>query len=404
MPVLAWDVVGLERAIRKHLSPGGSGVRFSFPLVKSDESSREVVGVATSEDLDAGDEVLEYQGSKAAFQSWLGNLREMHQPVAVGKALAVECDDSRRAISVRAFISKGAESTWQKILDGTLTAYSVGGTRLKSEVRKDGTRVTSQWKMNELSLVDSPANPACRISLVKVLRRDGEMEKLKLGSALEAVAKQLAAGCRPLPHEVTRVLALAGSPVVCNEVAPRDWRVLGPPLSMTLATLARGLRMPGVTEEQVEKIVGVVPRALQPLLPAVGGRPGGAVDARLEKSEGASVPDADALYEEVADGVRQVAAVAALRGMDIHRDLEAALLKVASWRNSGVVPGTALVKRAGPTLAELAAMEEKLTSELQKWHSQNLPQNVPQYRELSATYFRVSQMRKAADRRAMARS
>jgi hypothetical protein len=48
------------------------------------------------------------------------------------------------------------------------------------------------------------------------------------------------------------------------------------------------------------------------------------------------------------------------------------------------------------TAQELTEMEEKLRVALSDWHSKNLPQNVPEYRRLSDSYFIVSQRLKAA--------
>jgi hypothetical protein len=150
-----------------------------FPFTKIDEERRVVVGIATADNIDKSDEIVDFKASLDAFGNWIGNIREMHAPKAVGKALSYRpvdvYDDNGqlvRAIEVEAYVSKGAEDTWQKVLDRTLKGFSIGGniedakpefhTRLKKMVR----RIT-KYALGELSLVDNPCNPIAHISVVK---------------------------------------------------------------------------------------------------------------------------------------------------------------------------------------------------------------------------------------------
>lgn len=157
-------------------------MRFAFPISKTEEleDGRLLIeGVATSEALDCQGDILDYEGSKKAFEKWRGNLREAHDPKKpVGKALEVIPDDESKSIAVRAFISKGAPDTQAKILDGTLAMFSVGGgaptkTKLEKSGGKTARRVL-EWPMTELSLVDVGANPDAAVSVLKVA--DGEEE------------------------------------------------------------------------------------------------------------------------------------------------------------------------------------------------------------------------------------
>jgi hypothetical protein len=159
------------------------------PFTKIDKEKRMVRGVATAEVMDSQGEVLTYAGSKAAMQSWVGNIREMHQAVAVGKRVEIEFDDARRLVIVTAYVSRGAQDTWEKCLDGTLSMYSIGGARLRSTLRAASecpeqvfagaasrpsqVRWTDTWRMHELSLVDAGANPKAVFELVKF--RDGRL-------------------------------------------------------------------------------------------------------------------------------------------------------------------------------------------------------------------------------------
>ena len=165
---------------------GGSNLQFSFPLVKVDKNTGVIRGIATSELIDKTGEVLTYAGSKVAFKNWLGNIREQHDPhKAVGKAVEIEFNDAKKEIVVTARISKAAPDTLTKVHEGILRFFSVGGRRVRSEVkdaaslperffravsrRPKQARITQAWEMNELSLVDAPALPVARFELVKMV-------------------------------------------------------------------------------------------------------------------------------------------------------------------------------------------------------------------------------------------
>src|SRR6266542_1701435 len=73
-----------------------------------------------------------------------------------------------RGIYASAYVSKGAEATWEKVLDGTLTGFSIGGDILEQESRfvpdmNKTIRFVKDYDLVELSLVDNPANPLANI-------------------------------------------------------------------------------------------------------------------------------------------------------------------------------------------------------------------------------------------------
>ena len=154
-------------------------LQLSFPISFIKKEERVVVGIATSDNIDKSGDVVDFQASVSAFGNWQGNIREMHQPLAVGKAVGYRSVDINhegqnfKGIEVSAYISKGAEDTWQKVLDGTLSAFSIGGRimeRVEDEhrmFRGHPVSVVTEYELGELSLVDNPANPAANITLVK---------------------------------------------------------------------------------------------------------------------------------------------------------------------------------------------------------------------------------------------
>jgi Domain of unknown function (DUF6321) len=167
-------------------------LNFSFPINMVKKEQRIVSGIATADNIDKSNDVVDFAASEIAFKNWQGNIREMHAPIAVGKAISykpIKMKDADgkeyNAIEVEAYISKGAESTWQKILDGTLRAFSIGGKIMKKEIlagklhNNRPINIIKEYELGELSLVDNPANALATIDLVK-MDTDG-----KLGYALE---------------------------------------------------------------------------------------------------------------------------------------------------------------------------------------------------------------------------
>ena len=152
----------------------------SFPIDMIKKEERIVSGIATADNIDKVGDIVDFEASLSAFKSWQGNIREMHAPIAVGKAISYKPIKIRgvegeeyNAIQVEAYISKGAENTWQKILDGTLRAFSIGGKIVRKEMVQNKVHngrpvhIIKQYDLGELSLVDNPANAIATIDLVK---------------------------------------------------------------------------------------------------------------------------------------------------------------------------------------------------------------------------------------------
>ncbi len=137
------------------------------PIVRINPQLREVTVRATSEREDAFHTRFLFEASRDAFERWAGNVREMHQPVAVGCAARILPYPAERAIDVVLRVSKGAEQTWQKILDGTLKGASIGAANVQWQRDKSGISTAIKYDLVELSLVDNPANPDCQIYVIR---------------------------------------------------------------------------------------------------------------------------------------------------------------------------------------------------------------------------------------------
>ena len=162
----------------------GDNLRLSMPFSKVDKERRIVSGFASLDNLDKQDDIVTAEASMEAFAKFRGNIREMHQPLAVGKMVNFKEDkyfdpESKKfykGVFVSAYVSKGAQDTWEKVLDGTLTGFSIGGRMNKwddgfDEKSDKAIRIIKQYDLIELSLVDSPANQFANI--VSVEKVDG---------------------------------------------------------------------------------------------------------------------------------------------------------------------------------------------------------------------------------------
>ena len=169
---------------KAHWVTTGDNVRLSMPIGKVDIERRMVSGFATLDNIDKQGDIVTTESSINAFKNFRGNLREMHQPSAVGKIVSFKEDryfdpNEKKFYSgvyVSAYVSKGAQDAWEKVLDGTYTGFSIGGNiktwddAFNEEMDKT-IRVIKEYDLYELSLVDSPANQFA--SIVSIEKQDG---------------------------------------------------------------------------------------------------------------------------------------------------------------------------------------------------------------------------------------
>ncbi len=171
----------------------GDSVRFSMPIGKIDQERRIVSGFATLDNIDKQNDIVTTEASITAFKKFRGNLREMHQPSAVGKVVSFKEDryfdpETKKFYSgvyVSAYVSKGAQDTWEKVLDGTLTGFSIGGNITKSddEFNKEldkPVRIIKEYQLHELSLVDNPANEFANVLSIEKGELGGYLAKTEI--------------------------------------------------------------------------------------------------------------------------------------------------------------------------------------------------------------------------------
>jgi hypothetical protein len=185
---------------KSNWSSDGENLHLSVPFTKVNRENRTVSGFATLDNVDQTGDVVTAEASMKAFENFRGNLREMHQSIAVGKVVSFKpetyydqkSNNFYNGVYVTSYISKGAQDTWEKVLDGTLSGFSIGGKIKESdnEVNKatgEAVRFIKDYDLVELSIVDSPANELCNIfSIEKV---NGQM--IYKGIATEVVTENI---------------------------------------------------------------------------------------------------------------------------------------------------------------------------------------------------------------------
>ena len=175
-------------------------LRLSMPIGKVDAERRIVSGFASLDNIDKQDDIVTAEASVKAFKNFKGNLREMHQPSAVGKMVSFKEDryfdpNSKKfynGVYVSAYVSKGAQDAWEKVLDGTYSGFSIGG-NIKSwddaynaDLDK-AIRIIKDYDLYELSLVDSPANQFA--SIISVEKVNGQ--NVVTGSSAETIIENV---------------------------------------------------------------------------------------------------------------------------------------------------------------------------------------------------------------------
>ena len=209
---------------KAHWDTEGDSVRLSMPFSKVDEERRIVSGFATLDNVDKQMDIVTQEASIKAFEKFRGNIREMHQPTAVGKMINFKEDkyfdpESKKFYSgvyVSAYVSKGAQDTWEKVLDGTLSGFSIGGKMndwddAYDEKMDSKIRVIKDYDLVELSLVDSPANQFASILSVEKVNGVDVLKGEGIETVLENVFWDEESGLVMLSENETEISPTSGS-------------------------------------------------------------------------------------------------------------------------------------------------------------------------------------------------
>ena len=180
----------MKEIAKAHWVASGDNVRLSMPIAKVDQERRIVSGFASNDNEDSQADVVLSEASQRAFSRFRGNIREMHQPIAVGKMVNFReesfGDPSTgqiyKGVYVDVYVSKGAQDTWEKVLDGTLSGFSIGGNVLDADTEFDkaagkSVRFIKDYELVELSLVDNPANHLANVFSIEKMADGSQVMK-----------------------------------------------------------------------------------------------------------------------------------------------------------------------------------------------------------------------------------
>jgi HK97 family phage prohead protease len=133
------------------------------PFCKVDAEQRMVYGYASTEKRDQQGEVITRNAIERALPDYMkfANIREMHQPSAVGTAQEAHMDANGLYIGAKVVDDRA----WAKVKSGVYKGFSVGG---KVQARDpDDRSIITALELSEISLVDRPANPEAVFEIVK---------------------------------------------------------------------------------------------------------------------------------------------------------------------------------------------------------------------------------------------
>ena len=211
---------------KAHWDTEGDNVRLSMPFTKVDKERRVVSGFATLDNVDKQADIVTTDASLKAFAKFRGNIREMHQPTAVGKMISFKEDkyfdpEAKKFYSgvyVSTYISKGAQNTWEKVLDGTLSGFSIGGKMNKwddgyDEKIDSKIRIIKDYDLVELSLVDNPANQFANVLSVEKVDGVDMIKGESLDTPIENVFWDAESGIVMLSENDSEVSPTSNAPM-----------------------------------------------------------------------------------------------------------------------------------------------------------------------------------------------
>lgn len=166
-------------------------MRLYAAITKIDEDQHMVFGYASTEALDSQGEVVKREALEAALPDYMrfANIREMHQPSAVGVATEAELDDKGLFLAAKIV----DPTAWEKVSSGVYKGFSIGGQVVNRD--KAQKHVITGVKLSEISLVDRPANPEAVFTMFKadVVEKVGARNSAADLSTIQAIHDQAVA-------------------------------------------------------------------------------------------------------------------------------------------------------------------------------------------------------------------
>jgi phage head maturation protease len=179
-------------------------MRFYWPIAKLDHEQRMVWGYASTEAEDEQGEIIRREALAAALADYMrfANIREMHQPSAVGIAEEAAIDERGLYLGARIVDAEA----WDKVVAGVYKGFSIGG-RVTARDPADR-KVITGLSLTEISVVDRPANPEAVFDCWKHAPEPPDaVGRTKPADTGGDVAADRASLVRPTPVEVKSAAA-----------------------------------------------------------------------------------------------------------------------------------------------------------------------------------------------------
>ncbi len=157
---------------------------FAVPInkvEKNDDGSINVYGPVTTDDIDSDGQIIDADFASKGLSEWLrtgGNIRVMHSTNLYPAGVGMELNDEGSVKYLRGHV---VEPTAIRLVEEkVLQAYSVGISDAKIRRDQKGIEHIVGGDFVEVSLVDRPANSACKFEMVKAAKGGAPSDSLIL--------------------------------------------------------------------------------------------------------------------------------------------------------------------------------------------------------------------------------
>jgi HK97 family phage prohead protease len=190
-----------------------------LPLEKVDREQRLVYGYASTEARDSQGEIVTRAAIEAALPAYMeyANIREMHQLSAVGVVKSADLDD--RGLLLEAKVVDDA--AWAKVREGVYKGLSIGGRVTQRDALNKS--IITGVELNEISLVDRPANPEALIAAYKAAGAEDVADRIAKAAALDD-SKIEKLGARNSKADLARIQAMHDASVELGANCPGSER------------------------------------------------------------------------------------------------------------------------------------------------------------------------------------
>lgn len=156
----------------------GSNISIGIDVKSIEEGSRIVTGFATLNNIDFAGDIVDPDASVRAFKEFRGNVRFQHDKYRpVGKVLAFEPvtifneETGETAEAIKVAVKVVEDAAWELVKEDVLNGFSIGAAvrkaeRVYNDALKKTVQVIKDYKLLELSLVDSPMNELANVLTV----------------------------------------------------------------------------------------------------------------------------------------------------------------------------------------------------------------------------------------------